>query len=162
NRMIGAPICDSPLFARFAREWGAHDYMGVLAVDSDGRGLMISAPLPKDRPLSPSQRRQWTMLARHLAAATRLHRAIDGAGLDPCAQIDAHSGRMDVSFDTRGTGSLRTSAQRISRARRRKDLARAVSMWQVLCSGNWSLVRRANSTSGWFLAYENPPNAPDP
>jgi DNA-binding NarL/FixJ family response regulator len=166
NKMLGMPIDESPLFSSFARSAGAHDYMGVLAVDSDGRGLMVSAPLPRDSLLAPARRRQWSMLARHLTAATRLQRAIARTGLSPCGRIDATNGRADVaSDDAPHASALCASAKRIFEARRRREEGRderALSMWQVLSSGNWSLVSRASEASRAYLAYENPPKAPDP
>ena len=160
---------------------GYSDLLGILAVDPNGVGVDISAPLPDRLRLTPKSRERWQMLAAHVAAGYRLRRAL----LARAAQSEpARTGlpfEAEAVFDPNGlqiveaagpaqeptaADVLRRAARRVDRARgglRRQDPGGALAAWRALVSGRWSVV-------DWFdtdrrrlvLAIPNPPEVIDP
>ncbi len=63
-------------FRELVRALGFTDFIGILAVDPNGVGVDISAPLPDTLRLTPKARERWQMLGAHIAAAYRLRRAL--------------------------------------------------------------------------------------
>jgi len=162
NTVLGMPVRDHPITAGFVHAIGCADYLGIQATDADGRGVMLSAPVPEGRVITAVERRQWRLIAAHLVGASRLHRALTTTGLVEAGIVSdrgrAEPARADVPLEP-----LRDSAAALRRARSERDRTRALPLWQVLASARWSLV--ANVASGsqrTYVAYENVPTAPDP
>jgi DNA-binding NarL/FixJ family response regulator len=160
---------------------GYRDQLGILAVDPNGVGLRITAPLPAMVELVPKAREQWQMLGAHIAAAYRLRRVLDRAKSVPRAQsndlphgaeavLDPHSFRI-IEAVGRGQGEsaaecLRRGARRIDSARRKsgqQDYEEALRTWRALVCGRWSLVDWFDADQRRFLlGLANPPEVRDP
>jgi DNA-binding CsgD family transcriptional regulator len=54
----------------------AKDRPGITAMDPDGHGVHIMAPLPRVTQISAGTRKRWQMLGAHLSAGYRLRRAL--------------------------------------------------------------------------------------
>lgn len=160
---------------------GYEDLLGVLAMDPNGIGMRIVAPLPGVAELLPKTREQWQMLGAHIAAAYRLRRALDSArivgreaanGLPHRAEavVDPREFRIvDAVERARGESAaacLRRGAKWIDRARSRKgrqNPEEALRTWRALVCGRWSLVDWFDAEERRFLlAIPNPPNVRDP
>jgi DNA-binding CsgD family transcriptional regulator len=165
-------------FSRLIGTLGYSDLLGIVAVDPNGVGVDISAPLPKALRLTPRSRERWQMVGAHIAAAYRLRRALKASAKQ--ARTDLPNGAEAV-LDTNGfrvvhaagdatatsAGDiLRRAARRADRARgrlRREDPARALAAWQALVSGRWSVVDWFDTDQRRFvLAIPNPPKVADP
>ncbi|WP_437681822.1 LuxR C-terminal-related transcriptional regulator [Sorangium sp. So ce131] len=165
NQVLGVSVHDHPLTAPFARELGADDWLSVQAMDISGRGVKFDAPLPRGVQLDRAARRRWSLLARHLAAAGRLHHRLQTTKTAVQGAVNPESGRTDVAIDGAGPRrELLSAARRMARAHA-KGLSseEALSLWQVLGSARWSLVATPGSGGTRSLVvYENTPFAPDP
>ena len=64
----------------FLERLGYADLLGVLAVDPNGIGVHISAPLPTATKLSKRSQERWQMLGAHIASAYRLRLALGESG----------------------------------------------------------------------------------
>lgn len=166
-------------FERLLHALGFSDLLGILAVDPNGIGVDISAPLPETLRLTPKARERWQMLGAHIAAAYRLRRALareqsraEATGLprDAEAVFDVNGFRV---VDTVGPANepsavdiLRRGARRVDRARgklRKDDPSRALEAWKALVRGRWSIVDWFDSDGRRFvLAMPNPPEVPNP
>ena len=171
-----------PVESRRALEkLGYRDLLGVLAMDPNGMGLRIVAPLSDVAELLPKAREQWQMLGAHIASAYRLRRALDSARVSGRAAVDGLPHGAEAVVDPRrlhlvdavGQGRdetaaacLREGARRIDRARSRKgrqDPQEALRIWWALVCGRWSLVDWFDTDERRFLlAIPNPPNVRDP
>ena len=160
----------------------AKDGLGVTAMDTDGHGLHLMAPLPEVTKLSRSTRERWQMLAAHLSAGHRLRRALrarresDQASAAPelplgaDAVIDPKNFRLTEAVGTASESdhaeALRDKAVAIDRARgklRNDNPAEALEIWEALVQGRWSIVDWFDSDSRrYVLAIPNPPDVSDP
>lgn len=140
------------------------DFLGVLAFDAEGRGVVLSAACGHTTTLDRTTRRHWTLLGVHIAAAARLRRALEARPSTPVA-ILRPDGRLehaegDATSKT-AREALGTRAIAIDRARgrmRRSDPDAAIEMWRGLVSGRWSLVDRIDSDGRRFVvAHVNEP-----
>jgi DNA-binding CsgD family transcriptional regulator len=147
NRFLGTSIREFPLTRELARDLGAFDFVGISAVDTDGHGWMLCAPLPKGVEIDSLSARRWRMLAAHFVAGRRLHRAVQVGGRKPVEY--ARSGERSA---------VRQAARRLERGCDVRGVE-GLSLWQVLASGRWSLIRTGR---GRYVVYENPAFAPDP
>jgi len=156
----------------------ARDAFGIIALDPDGHGVQLMAPLPELPTVTRAEREGWNMLAAHLSAGLRLRRAIattspvsdDREGLPFGAEavldgsklevVDAHEDIADAR------GMLREAAKRVDRARGRlrRDAPReALDTWWALMSGRWSMVDWFDSDDRrYVLALRNEPRVEDP
>jgi DNA-binding CsgD family transcriptional regulator len=160
----------------------AKDGLGITAMDPDGHGLHIMAPLPRVTKLTQAARKRWQMLAAHLSAGHRLRRALragregrDGAakstlphGAD--AVLDPKSFRVAEAVGDATAPAhaevLKKKAVAIDRARgrlRKDDPAEALATWEALVQGRWSIVEWFDSDQRrYVLAIPNPPHVSDP
>jgi hypothetical protein len=140
------------------------DFLGVLAFDTEGRGVVLSAAYGEATTLDRTTRRRWTLLGVHIAAAARLRRTLEASAATPVA-ILRPNGRMEHA---EGDATSKTSRQALSaravaidRARsrlRRSDPDAALEMWRGLVTGRWSLVDCVDSDGRrYVVAHVNEP-----
>ncbi len=168
-------------FERLREALGYVDLFGMIAIDPDGVGVDISAPLREPLKLSPKARLRWQMLGAHIASAYRLRRALavheegmdqDQNGLPHGAEavLDANGLRIVDAVGRAKDGNagqiLRRAARRVDRARgklRKDDPEKALETWKALVSGRWSIVDWFDTDGRRFvLARPNPPRVLDP
>ena len=162
-------------------EFGWVDVFGITAIDPDGVGVDISAPLAETMTLGAKARERWQMLGAHIAAAYRLRRALirseddldDDARELPYgaeAVLDANDLRIVQAIgpvkDRSAAEILRKAARQVDRARgklRKDDPRKALETWKALVRGRWSVVDWFDSDGRRFvLARPNPPKVFDP
>jgi DNA-binding CsgD family transcriptional regulator len=160
---------------------GYADLFGIGAIDPDGVGVEISAPLAETIQLSFKSRERWKMLGAHIASAYRLRRALirseddlaDDAHELPFgaeAVLDARDLRIVDAIgpakDRSAAEILRRAARRVDKARgtlRKDDPRKALETWKALVRGRWSVVDWFDSDGRRFvLAKPNPPKVFDP
>jgi DNA-binding CsgD family transcriptional regulator len=161
---------------------GAKDAIGLMAIDTNGRGVHILAPTPEIVRLGVADRNRWEMLAAHITSGVRLRAALRPVGdersetsselpLGAEAVIAPKDFQVTEAVssiqDADALHSLRQAAARIDRARaegRREDAVdEALSDWWALVSGRWSMVDWFDTDGRrYVLALPNPPNVPDP
>ena len=168
-------------FGRLVNALGFSDFLGILAVDPNGIGVDISAPLPDTLRLTPKARERWQMVGAHIAAGYRLRRALAQAVAEPVQDPTHLPHDAEAIFDANGFGVveaagrarmpsaadvLRRAARRVDRLRgrlRQDDPARALAAWHALVSGRWSVVDWFDTDRRRFvLAIPNPPKVGDP
>lgn len=153
------------------------DAFGITAVDPNGEGIHIIAPLAEVTTLARPTRLRWQMIGAHLAAGYRLRVAARNATREATelphgaeAVIEGRSFRMtDAEGSGRSASSARTlrdAAVRVDRARgrlRETDPIEALKVWRGLSQGRWSLVDWFDSDDRrYVLAIPNPPQVRDP
>lgn len=168
-------------FHALLEKLGYVDLFGITAIDPNGIGVDISAPLPEAMQLSAKSRERWQMLGAHIASAYRLRSALirseddvdDDARELPFgaeAVLDANDLRIiDAIGPVRKRNAeevLRRAARRVDQARgklRKDDPRKALATWKALVCGRWSLVDWFDSDGRRFvLARPNPPKVFDP
>lgn len=160
---------------------GAKDAIGVMTVDTDGRGIHMLAPTPEVVQLSPAERSRWKMMAAHVASGVRLRRALTRHKADAVADTALPFG-ADAVIDPSGfhiadAGSnaqddgalqaLRQAAVRIDKARaegrHEANTDGALAQWWALVRGRWSMVDWFDTDERrYVLALPNPPSTPNP
>jgi DNA-binding CsgD family transcriptional regulator len=167
---------------RFLDAWRRHidyakDGIGVTALDPNGRGVHIVAPVPEAAALSRGERNRWQMLAAHLSSGLRLRGVLSESRTEadslPCgadAVVDGKSfGVTEAVNDARRPGALKAlhdAAVRIDRARgrlRRDNPQQALKIWWALLRGRWSMVEWFDTDRRrYILAVPNAPSVVDP
>ena len=160
---------------------GAQDAIGMMTVDTDGRGVHILAPTPEVVQLESGARERWEMMAAHVASGVRLRNALvrgrtDAEGESKLprgaeAMINPSDFRVtDAVNDAQGDdalGDLRQAAIRIDKARtegrNENNTHEALAEWEALVTGRWSMVDWFDTDDRRFvLAIPNPPAVPNP
>lgn len=161
---------------------GAKDAIGLMAIDTNGRGVHILAPTPEIVHLSSAERNRWEMLAAHITSGVRLRaalRSVDDERPDASSELphgaeaviapENFQVRQAVSKaqDAEALQALREAAVRIDHARvqGRSDgtVDKALSEWWALVSGRWSMVDWFDTDGRrYVLALPNPPGVPNP
>ncbi|MBT8453872.1 MAG: helix-turn-helix transcriptional regulator [Deltaproteobacteria bacterium] len=168
-------------FQALLENLGYVELFGMTAIDPDGVGVDISAPLRETMKLSAKSRERWQMLGAHIASAYRLRRALMGSEGDSSddteslpygaeAVLDAnHLQIVDAigpAKDRSAAQVLRRAARKIDKARgqlRKDDPRKALETWKALVRGRWSVVDWFDSDGRRFvLARPNPPKVFDP
>ncbi len=155
-----------------ATEGRYRDTLGVVAYTGVGRIVAVNTPLAVPRLMSPRERRLWTQAAAHLGAGLRLRHLLAAAPSD-ADRTEAIFTPGARACDARGParrGStlehLREAVKRVETARgrlRREDPGQALSLWEGLVMGRWSLVDRFESDGRRFVvAVRNDPPLGDP
>lgn len=158
--------------------------LGIRGTDAGGSGVTVVCPWP--RPRLPVQRRAWfERLGTHLAAAYRLRQALKGApALNVAEAVFSATGQLQhLAVDSDGEldaddGNEPGRAGRTvnrdelacilgDRARRVREAlgpvrqispSRALSLWQGLFDGRWSVVAHSDRDGKrLMLAFRNPP-----
>lgn len=158
---------------------GAQDAIGIMTVDTDGRGIHILAPTPHVVQLRKSERQLWEMMAAHVASGVRLRRALESRSQDEEqelpfgaeAVIDPSSFRVSEATNqaksSEALESLRQASIAVDQARvngREPGATEAaLSEWWALIRGRWSIVDWFDTDSRrYVLAVPNPPRVPNP
>ena len=159
---------------------GAKDMLALTAVDPNGIGLSVAAPLPEVTKLIGRDREHWKMIGAHLVSGFRLrrglveqeHEAIEHSPLPDRAEavLDPKSFEVTDAIGRAKIGGagkcLREAAIQIDRARgrlRRRDPEQALQIWKSLVDGRWSMVDWFDSDGRRFvLAHPNQPPMKDP
>jgi DNA-binding CsgD family transcriptional regulator len=173
SQAVGAPALDSiPLMVAAREAFGVHDILGLNAGDPTLKGCILAAPLMTVRTLAESFQRTWSRIASHIAAGFRLRRQLekleqqgfDGAEavLDPGGKIEHVEG---VAEDKAARAALRGAAVAIDKARKKKMREsrpeEAISQWETLVRGRWSLVDHFDKDGRRYLvARKNDPFVP--
>jgi DNA-binding NarL/FixJ family response regulator len=164
SEMIGMTAGRHDAIGPHATALGMADMFGINASDPSGRGTDFCATSPRrriDRVREDVQR--WEQLAAHLAAASRLQRAL----LEQPEAVLSPTGRV-LHAERRALGSLATLARSVrvmdrARTRSRRCEPEALASWHALVEGRWSLVEVIDSDHRRVLfAVANPPSTPDP
>lgn len=160
----------------------ARDALGITALDADGYGLQILAPLPEITKLDPRIRKCLQMIAAHLVTGHRLRRALqESPSAEPAAPqqklplgadavIDPNTFRVSEAVGEAAklnhSETIRKNAIAIDRARgrlRKEDPAEALHTWKALVRGRWSIVDWFDSDERrYVLAIPNPPRIANP
>lgn len=155
------------------------DLLALTAVDPNGIGISLCAPLPEVTKLNGRERELWQMIGAHLVSGFRLRRGLDEAHEalieDGSLPRNAEAVLDPKTFEVtdavgrarEGAGDfLRESAIRIDRARgrlRKEDPEEALEIWKGLVEGRWSMVDWFdNDGRRYVLAHPNPPRLNDP
>jgi DNA-binding CsgD family transcriptional regulator len=147
------------------RRLGVHDQLAVQSYDATGHGCMLLASFARvtDPPRHRSAR--WARVMAHVCAGLRLRDdlAAPEAVIEPGGRI-VHA--EDAAKPGAAREALRDAALTIDRARSRagaRDPARALSDWNALVSGRWSLVETFESDGRRYLvARKNDPKVDYP
>ncbi len=132
---------------------GAADAIGVMTVDTDGRGVLILAPTPEVVELGPRERSRWEMVAAHLASGARLRSALKKQR----ATVTSESG-LPLGADA----IIDPTDFRITDGGQ-SDTNEALADWWALVGGQWSMVDWFDTDDRRFvLALPNPPSVPNP
>jgi DNA-binding CsgD family transcriptional regulator len=157
-------------YRRLARDQGVSGLTYVNATDPTHRGCLLII-LGIDPRWGPAQRVQWRRAAVHVAAGLRVRRGL--AGREPSRGAEAilrPDGRIEhAEAPAQGAvarAALGRSARAVDRARgrlRRKDPDEALSLWEGLVAGRWSLIDHLDTDGRRFvLARRNDPSIVDP
>ena len=157
------------------------DVLFLTAMDLNGAGIAIVAPLAEVTTLSRHDSERWQMLAAHVETGHRLRRGLSTPGtaekkvstelpLRAEAVFDASTFRLTDAVgsaqQSAATRNLREAALRVDRARgrlRRDDPDQALQIWKALVRGRWSIVDWFDSDERrYVLAVPNSPNVTDP
>lgn len=149
---------------------GFKDSVGILA---PGRreALTVWAPCREVVRSPPRVKAMWTNVSTHLAAGLRLREALepDRVITDAEAVFDVDGKAAELrgpARDASAREALRLAVRRIESARgpmRKKDPEAALSMWQGLVQGRWSLVDYWDHDGRrFFAAHPNAPGVTDP
>jgi hypothetical protein len=121
-----------------ADKLAAADFLGIVAANPVGHGVVISAPLRAVTRTDPAFVRRWGRVASHIAAAARMRQK-----LGACVEAD--------------TPELSAAALAVGRARgslRHQDADAALELWRPLVAGRWTLIE----IDGRVMARENAPD----
>jgi len=172
---------------RFLEAWRRHidyaqDGLGITAMDPDGRGVHIIAPVPETITPSRIERNRWQMLAAHMSSGLRLRgalsklvdtepsRAASSLPMGADAMLDPRSFDVTEAVDEaqlpESRQALREAAVRIDRARgplRKENPQQALEIWWALLRGRWSMVEWFDTDQRrYVLAVPNGPRVIDP
>jgi DNA-binding CsgD family transcriptional regulator len=170
--MLGVRAADeySPSSASAAK-LGVRDFLGVRALDPSFGGCFFGAPLAQPAVAKRSFVSTWGRVSAHIAAGLRLRRALAGGAPEAHADAAILDARGTVHHaegaakTSRNLEALRSAARAMHHARSagQSETPAALSQWQALTAGTWSLVDRFESDGQRFLvARANAPDAPDP
>jgi DNA-binding CsgD family transcriptional regulator len=146
----------------------AREALGLVAADVGGHGVVLSILIPVDKPLfRPSISQQLNYLAAHITSAIRLRDVVASQSIE--AVLDPNGRAVDakgVARDKAARETLAEAVRRMETARgklRRSDPDEALSLWEGLVDGTWSLVDRHDADGKRFLlARRNQPGVKDP
>ncbi len=143
--------------------------LNILALDASQRGLAILANREElaSSPPDAATLETWTRVAGHIAAAVRLRARLAGPGAPAAEAIVSPSGKVEhAEGDARSRvalAALRDAVRQVDRARteRVRDQREALSLWQALHAGRWSLMDVFERDGRrYYVARENRPAPP--
>jgi DNA-binding CsgD family transcriptional regulator len=139
--IAGNPVGD------FVLTHGAPDSFGCVALDSEGRGVVVCTDLSRVRRLPRSLRERWELVGAHVASAHRLRARRADSLRDACV-LEPGGRIVHAEGDAADRGErdkLREAVVARDRARTkavRTQPEEALALWPGLVSGRWSLVDR--------------------
>lgn len=143
------------------------DMIGVIAHDIEGGALNLAAFSARDEHPSQLDGRRWMRIAAHLGAALRLRRRrleLDDrveAVLTQRGKLEHAEGTVRDDRATRDLLSHATASMTQARGKLRRDGDEALSRWNSMVAGRWTLVERVDSDAKRFIdAHENTPRRP--
>jgi DNA-binding CsgD family transcriptional regulator len=151
-------------FFDVARPYGVADAFGLITQLSDGTFLTLVAPSPTRVTATRQQSRRWQRLAAHLGTGLRLKRRLAAEALSPELVLSPKGRLLHVESGVVPTHSAlleRATAGVLATERARGRLRReapdeALSLWQGLVAGRWSLADRVESDGKRFVvAFRN-------
>jgi len=141
------------------------DSLGALAQDGEGNVLQVVATSRNFVNVHPKTAAAWRRVLIHLGTALRLRRHLG----EPEAVLSTDGAVQDARSSAKARDTreqLREAVLRMERsrtARVRRDPEEALSLWQGLVAGRWSLVDQFESDGRRYIAaHENAPHARDP
>lgn len=156
---------ESTMLEQLFREVGFADVFAVTAVGPAGRGVVLGVGLAKPGGPQPRERVDWVHVAAHVAAARRLRvQLAGGSAIDRASAVLRPDGRVEHLADSEQHGIaaiLHEAVKKVEYARKhaRTD-AEALSLWQGLVDGRWSLVEQFETDARrYYAAIRNPPDA---
>lgn len=160
SSIFGPTFGEQPITRRWMHAFGMRDCVVCPAMDLDGVGVGLGAPLPREDRATRELRRIGPRATRHIVAGLRLRRRLGAsqAVLTPGGAV-VHAVDAAKSKDAREALREAAIAQEKARgATRRRDPDAALDLWRGLVAGRWSLVERFEHDGRRFLvAYENAP-----
>jgi DNA-binding NarL/FixJ family response regulator len=164
---------ESPVVRHFLevmKPTGVKDGFSMFAQDAAGSSISLSAPARRQLSLAPRTRGIWRRVGLHIASALRLRRRLAADRIARDALLDP-SGKLEdavdaIRDDKAATNALKRAVQAIEHARRpdvRTSPERALTLWQGLVAGEWSLVDHwERGGRRYIAAYRNRPELRDP
>lgn len=158
-----------PLLPVFSHLGGSRDTFAVNALDANGRGVWLGAPMRSVKRAPTSRVTLMTRFSTHLAAAMRLRRNAESpktkgkaaAILSPTgALLDATKDEVVDAREELRRATLDFDGARTKKARSAVELA--TRRWRPLVSSRWSLLDEFDTDGRRFVvAVENaPPTRP--
>ncbi|HEX8795216.1 MAG TPA: LuxR C-terminal-related transcriptional regulator [Polyangiaceae bacterium] len=159
-----------PLSGPILSRWRIGDALGCVALDAEGRGVIVSTDLPRLSRLSRSARTSWQLAAVHIAAAHRLRRRLALGPRQACVlSTDGKVLHADGdATERRVRERLRDAVVSRDRARTRRmrsDAISALALWDGLVAGRWTLIDRFERDGRRFIVAhcnETNPAGPPP
>lgn len=154
SQLYGPRATASDPGARESAARGYADFARVCAAAGERHGCVVGAPLVALSHVGRADAARWEKLTSHVAAALRLRRALatPGAIFDAAGKV--HHAHEDAPIDR-----LRRAAAAIDRARTRRvrrDPDAALSLWNAVVAGRWTLIDRFDRDGRRFwIAHEN-------
>jgi DNA-binding NarL/FixJ family response regulator len=164
---------ESPVVAHFRELMAAAhiaDGFCMFAQDARGGSVTLSAPSREVVAPSPRVRGVWQRVGLHVVAGLRLRRLLAVSGAERDA-LFSPSGKLEdaspaVADDDDALRALVAAVRAMDRARRadlRASPERALTLWQALVAGQWSLVDHWESGGRRYVAaYPNRTGLRDP
>jgi DNA-binding CsgD family transcriptional regulator len=148
---------------------GFKDIWGVCSMNPDGSGIALAMPLISTEDVRSLDRRDWTKMGVHIAAAHRLQRRLrrypafeDAEGVFRADGREVQLGGPAVAERE----ALRRFIRAVDKARAkdyRTGTDSTLDVWEGLVLGRWSLVDHLDSDgSHYFLAVKNDPDTEVP
>jgi DNA-binding CsgD family transcriptional regulator len=159
--------------AAAVREGQLGDLRFVNATDPTHVGCMFLVPSATRIRWTPRETHRWKLVAAHIAAGLRVRRRLletpkyaPGAVPEAVLRPDGHLEHAETPAQGELARTvLQRSAAALDRARgrlRREDTDEALTIWEGLIAGRWSLVDHVDSDGRrLLLAHRNDPGAPD-
>jgi DNA-binding CsgD family transcriptional regulator len=152
---------------------GVKDALGLLALEPDDTGLAVTVPFSEPTRLAPRIRSQLKRVTAHLATALRLRSRTQGevspdhpsveAVLDPGGRVEHATGSARLGAARRRLVSAVRNVEHARGRLRKTDPDEALTLWEGLVSGRWSLVDHVESDGKRLvLVRRNEPGARDP
>jgi DNA-binding CsgD family transcriptional regulator len=159
-------------FEQGLRAAGVADARFVNATDPSHFAVGLIAPTGTLKRMTPREIHSWRRLSAHISTGLRMHRlrtslsAMRDSTLEAVMRPD---GRVEHAEGPARDVEARTALQQgvlaQERARgplRREDSEGALTLWEGLVAGRWSLVDQFDSDGRRYLvAHRNDPDAPD-
>lgn len=138
----GAPAADIDHHREVANKLQAKDFLGIVAINPIGPGMVIGAPLPEIMQVDAAFRWRWSRVAAHISAAWRLRRR-----LGVVRELDSPELTHAAIAVMRARGPLR-----------HEDPDAALDQWPPIVAQRWTLIERTDGAGALRLfARENAP-----